>query len=70
MEIYPVVVSTLLNFVRMFVRAHGENCKQLEFERKKALKEAENEKMKAGTLSRKESGRLIQTPIKSANIKS
>ncbi|KAL6207314.1 hypothetical protein ACLB2K_018272 [Fragaria x ananassa] len=64
------VVSTLLNFVRMFVRAHGENCKQLEFERKKALKEAENEKMKVGTLSRKESGRLIQTPYKSANIKS
>ncbi|KAL6216041.1 hypothetical protein ACLB2K_009268 [Fragaria x ananassa] len=67
---FEQVVSTLLNFVRMFVRAHGENCKQLEFERKKALKEAENEKMKAGTLSRKESGRLIQTPIKSANIKS
>ncbi|KAM5564687.1 formin-like protein 6 [Rosa sericea] len=67
---FEQVVSTLLNFVRMFVRAHEENCKQLEFERKKALKEAENEKMKAGTLSRKESGRLIQTPIKSANIKS
>ncbi|XP_050366111.1 formin-like protein 18 isoform X2 [Argentina anserina] len=67
---FEQVVSTLLNFVRMFVRAHGENCKQLEFERKKALKEAENEKMKGGTLSRRESGRLIQTPIKSTNIKS
>lgn len=37
-------VSTLLNFVRMFKKAHEENCKQLEFERKKALKEAEIEK--------------------------
>lgn len=54
----------------MFVRAHQENCKQLEFERKKALKEAENEKMKAGALPKKESERLVQTPIKSANIKS
>ncbi|KAK9947203.1 hypothetical protein M0R45_012635 [Rubus argutus] len=67
---FEQVVSTLLNFVRMFVRAHEENCKQLEFERKKALKEAENEKMKAAALPKKESECLIQTPIKSANIKS
>ncbi|GAB2286569.1 hypothetical protein Dimus_020966 [Dionaea muscipula] len=40
---FEQVVSTLLNFVRMFVRAHEENCKQIEFEKKKALKEAENE---------------------------
>ncbi|EXB86684.1 Formin-like protein 6 [Morus notabilis] len=46
---FEQVVSTLLNFVRMFVRAHEENCKQLEFERKKAQKEAENEKMKLGS---------------------
>lgn len=37
---FEQVVSTLLNFVRMFVRAHEENCKQLEFERKRARKEA------------------------------
>lgn len=66
--IFPVVVSTLLNFVRMFARAHEENCKQLEFEKKKAQKEAQNEKMKAGTVPKKEL--LIQTPIKSGNIKS
>lgn len=41
-----VVVSTLQNFVRMFHRAHDENCKQLELEKKKAEKEAENEKAK------------------------
>ncbi|KAK2437787.1 FBD-associated F-box protein [Trifolium repens] len=34
------VVTTLLNFVRMFIRAHGENCKQIEYDKKKAEKEA------------------------------
>ncbi|CAL9749031.1 unnamed protein product [Musa acuminata subsp. burmannicoides] len=43
---FEQVVSTLLNFVKMFVRAHEENCKQLEMEKKKAQKEAENEKLK------------------------
>ncbi|XP_019167761.1 PREDICTED: formin-like protein 18 [Ipomoea nil] len=44
---FEQVVLTLLNFVRMFKKAHEENCKQLEFERKKAEKEAaENEKAK------------------------
>lgn len=43
---FEQVVSTLLNFLRMFVRAHEENCKQLEFEKKKAQKEAEKEKLK------------------------
>ncbi|KAL3844083.1 hypothetical protein ACJIZ3_001486 [Penstemon smallii] len=41
---FEQVVSTLLNFVRMFLRAHDENCKQLEFEKKKAQTEAENQK--------------------------
>ncbi|XVF48284.1 hypothetical protein PTKIN_Ptkin03bG0177700 [Pterospermum kingtungense] len=39
---FEQVVSTLLNFVRMFVQAHKENCKQLELQKKKAQKEAEN----------------------------
>ncbi|GFQ07472.1 formin-like protein 17 [Phtheirospermum japonicum] len=43
---FEQVVSTLLNFVRMFRRAHEENCKQLEFEKKKAQREAENVKAK------------------------
>lgn len=41
-----VVISTLLNFVKMFNQAHDENCKQLEFEKKKAEKEAAAEKLK------------------------
>ncbi|KAM7477150.1 hypothetical protein LguiB_024393 [Lonicera macranthoides] len=45
---FEQVVSTLLNFVRMFNKAHDENCKQLELEKKKAAKEeAENEKLLA-----------------------
>lgn len=43
---FEQVISTILNFVRMFNRAHEENCKQLEFERKKAEKEAAAEKLK------------------------
>ncbi|XP_010525899.1 PREDICTED: formin-like protein 18 isoform X2 [Tarenaya hassleriana] len=43
---FEQVVSTLLNFVKIFVRSHEENCKQLEFEKKKALKEAESERLK------------------------
>ncbi|RZR92559.1 hypothetical protein BHM03_00020873 [Ensete ventricosum] len=43
---FEQVVSTLVNFVKMFARAHEENCKQLEMEKKKAQKEAGNEKLK------------------------
>ncbi|KAL0393955.1 UNVERIFIED_CONTAM: Formin-like protein 18 [Sesamum latifolium] len=50
---FEQVVSTLLNFVRMFQRCHEENCKQQELEKKKAEKEAENSKGKLNT-SRKE----------------
>ncbi|KAL0312104.1 UNVERIFIED_CONTAM: Formin-like protein 18 [Sesamum radiatum] len=50
---FEQVVSTLLNFVRMFQRCHEENCKQQELEKKKAEKEAENGKGKLNT-SRKE----------------
>lgn len=49
---FEQVVSTLLNFVKMFVRAHDENCKQLELEKKKAQKEAENENMKTNALQK------------------
>ncbi|XP_052210305.1 formin-like protein 18 isoform X2 [Diospyros lotus] len=40
---FEQVVSTLLNFVRMFIRAHEENCKQLELEKKRAQTHAEHE---------------------------
>ncbi|XP_038978464.1 formin-like protein 18 [Phoenix dactylifera] len=63
---FEQVVSTLLNFVRMFVRAHEENCKQLELEKKKAKKEAENEKMKLNTF-KKEPENVSRSPTKSAN---
>lgn len=44
---------TLLNFVRMFRKAHEENCKQAELEKKKAQKEAEIEKAKGVNLTKK-----------------
>ncbi|KAL0330214.1 UNVERIFIED_CONTAM: Formin-like protein 18 [Sesamum radiatum] len=50
---FEQVVSTLLNFVRMFQRCHEENCKQQELEKKKAQQEAENDKGKLNA-SRKE----------------
>ncbi|CAK9146644.1 unnamed protein product [Ilex paraguariensis] len=58
---YTSIVSTLLNFVRMFVRAHDENCKQLEFEKKKALKEAENEKVKLSASKKDQDNEKMKT---------
>ncbi|KAL6221556.1 hypothetical protein ACLB2K_004952 [Fragaria x ananassa] len=52
---FEQVISTLLNFVKMFVKSHDENCKQSELEMKKA---AENEKVKMG--SSKQSERVIR----------
>lgn len=46
---FEQVISILLNFVRMFSRAHEENCKQIELDKKKAEKEAESEKLKKST---------------------
>ncbi|KAK9947356.1 hypothetical protein M0R45_002985 [Rubus argutus] len=61
---FEQVVSTLLNFVRMFIKSHDENCKQSELEMKKA---AESEKVKMG--ASKESARVLRTPIRSSNVK-
>nr|CAD1825012.1 unnamed protein product [Ananas comosus var. bracteatus] len=44
---FEQVVSTLLSFMKMFERAHEENLKQLEMEKKKAQKEAEKSKIAA-----------------------
>ncbi|XP_038989999.1 formin-like protein 5 isoform X3 [Phoenix dactylifera] len=44
---FEQVISTLTNFVSMFRRAHQENCKQAEVEKKKVQKESEVEKFKA-----------------------
>lgn len=65
---FEQVISTLLNFVRMFVRAHEENCKQLELEKKKAQKEAETEKMKLSA-ARREQDSLLRSPSKSARTR-
>lgn len=48
---FEQVVSTLQNFVRIFVRSHEENCKQVEFEKRRVQKEAESEKLKKGVCS-------------------
>ncbi|KAJ6758669.1 FORMIN-J [Salix koriyanagi] len=66
---FEQVVSTLLNFVRMFVRAHDENKKQLELEKKKAEKDAQNEKKSTMASPRKLSENLVQRPIKSGIFK-
>lgn len=65
---FSLIVSTLLNFVRMFIKAHEENCKQIELEKKRADKEAESEKSKLAA-AKKESEQMIRTTIKSGNIK-
>ncbi|KAJ6743858.1 FORMIN-J [Salix viminalis] len=62
---FEQVVSTLLNFVRMFVRAHDENQKQLGLEKKKAEKEAQIDKSKIAS-PRKLSENMGQTPEKEA----
>lgn len=47
------VTATLLNFVRMFRKAHDENCKQAELEKKKVQKEVDMEKAKGINLTKK-----------------
>lgn len=61
---HGAVISTLLNFVRMFKKSNEENCKQLELERKKAEKEASTEKSKINA-TEKDSGKLILSRVKS-----
>lgn len=58
------VISTLFNFVKMFKQSHEENCKQLEFEKKKAEKEAAAELMK---MNASDTGHLLQSQVKSVN---
>lgn len=47
------VTATLFNFTRLFLKAHEQNCKQAELEKKKVEKEAEMEKAKGINLIRK-----------------
>ncbi|XP_028760886.1 LOW QUALITY PROTEIN: formin-like protein 13 [Neltuma alba] len=57
---FEQVVSTLLNFTRMFYKAHEENCKQLELEMKKS---SDGEKKIC------ESQRILPTAIRTGNVK-
>ncbi|WVZ18654.1 hypothetical protein V8G54_005976 [Vigna mungo] len=50
---FEQVTATLLNFTRLFLKAHEENCKQTVLEKKKADKEAEMEKAKGINFIRK-----------------
>nr|GMC74216.1 formin-like protein 20 isoform X1 [Ipomoea batatas] len=50
---FEQVTATLLNFVRLFKKAHEENLKQAEIEKKKAQKEAEMENAKGINLTKK-----------------
>ncbi|KAK0597157.1 hypothetical protein LWI29_022315 [Acer saccharum] len=50
---FEQVTATLLNFTRLFRKAHEENLKQAEMEKKKAEKEAEMEKAKGINLTKK-----------------
>ncbi|XP_042054643.1 formin-like protein 18 isoform X1 [Salvia splendens] len=61
---FEQVISTLSNFAKMFKHSHEENCKQLEFEKKKAEKEgaAEPTKMNAS-----DTGHLLQSQVNSVN---
>ncbi|XP_025822313.1 formin-like protein 6 [Panicum hallii] len=57
---FEQVVTTLLNFMRLFTRSHEENCKQLDLEKKKALKEAE-ENSKQLDLEKKKAQKEVET---------
>ncbi|KAJ0515243.1 putative tensin phosphatase, C2 domain, formin, FH2 domain, protein-tyrosine phosphatase [Helianthus annuus] len=60
---YEQVVTTLLKFVRMFNQANEENAKQLEAEKKKAEKEASNEKLKQTRPNIKSEHIMPQSPV-------
>ncbi|CAA7407299.1 unnamed protein product [Spirodela intermedia] len=66
---FEQVVSTLLNFVKMFGRAHVENCKQLELERKKAQKEIEAEKIKKVNAPRRDPSQPLRSPVRATDAK-
>ncbi|VFQ61312.1 unnamed protein product [Cuscuta campestris] len=63
---FEQVIMTLLNFVKMFNQSNDENCKQLEFERKKAEKEEAAEKLKMSGPD-KETPNMMQLTRKSFN---
>ncbi|TYI76989.1 hypothetical protein E1A91_D06G115000v1 [Gossypium mustelinum] len=62
---FEQVTSTLLNFVRLFNKAHEENCKQLENEMKKL---SESEKLKMNASQKNESEKLLCSSIRTSNV--
>lgn len=59
------VTSILLNFVLAFKRALEDNAKQAEFERKKAEKDAEKERMRNLPVKRDEENAIFPPTFKS-----
>ncbi|KAL5224492.1 hypothetical protein ABZP36_011131 [Zizania latifolia] len=59
---FEQVTSTLLNFVGLFRKAHEENLKQIEAEKKKAQKEAEKEANQDRTPVKSKDGLVERSP--------
>ncbi|XP_040378969.1 formin-like protein 12 [Oryza brachyantha] len=59
---FEQVTSTLLNFVGLFRKAHEENIKQIETEKKKAQKEAEKEANQDRTPVKSKDGLVDRSP--------
>uniref|UniRef100_A0A0D9W2W9 Formin-like protein n=1 Tax=Leersia perrieri TaxID=77586 RepID=A0A0D9W2W9_9ORYZ len=59
---FEQVTSTLLNFVGLFRKAHEENIKQIEADKKKALKEAEKEANQDRTPVKSKDGLVERSP--------
>ncbi|KAF6982457.1 hypothetical protein CFC21_000842 [Triticum aestivum] len=62
---FEQVATTLHNFVKLFMRSHEENCKQLDLEKKKTQKEAEPDKPKGESENEKDN---LSHPIKELDI--
>nr|CAD39926.2 OSJNBa0091C12.4 [Oryza sativa Japonica Group]CAH67933.1 H0211F06-OSIGBa0153M17.5 [Oryza sativa] len=62
LEFSRPVTSTLLNFVGLFRKAHEENIKQIEADKKKAQKEAEKEANQDRTPVKSKDGLVDRSP--------
>ncbi|CAI0394481.1 unnamed protein product [Linum tenue] len=65
---FEQVCSTLLNFVRLFNKAHDENCKQLEMDLKKAA-ESEKNKVAVDASENNPTKSLLQTAVQTSSVK-
>jgi hypothetical protein len=63
------VATTLLTFVGLFRKAHDENLKQIEAEKKKAQKEAEKEATQDKTPVKSKNGNADKSPRSPSTFK-